>query len=160
MPLSTIFQLYHGGLFYWWRKQEYSEKTTNLSQVTDKIITKCCIKYISSWTGFELTLVVIGIDCIDSCKFNYHTMWLTKFINNIPLVKILSCKFFFRLCSTYDKMFTKMWLTKFIKNIPLVKILSCNLLNLCCNWESPLTNLWWFWLVGLWCLMHISTIFQ
>ena len=41
-------------------------------------ITQSCIEYTSPWAAYELkTLVVIGTDCIGSCKSNYHTITTT-----------------------------------------------------------------------------------
>ena len=39
---------------------------------------KCCTEYTSPWTRIGLaTLVVIGTDCIGSCKSNYHMITTT-----------------------------------------------------------------------------------
>ena len=55
MALSTIFQLYRGGEFYWWMKPD---KTTDLSQVTDKLYLRTeCILLRFHWGVKALTEV-------------------------------------------------------------------------------------------------------
>jgi hypothetical protein len=53
-PLSTIFQFYRTVRYYWWWKPVDPEKTTDLSQVTDKLY----------HNGVYLALIAIRTDNI------------------------------------------------------------------------------------------------
>jgi hypothetical protein len=65
--ISTIFQLYHGGQLYWWKKSLFPYKTTDLPQLklsylssdrhdTTEILWKCALSTLT------LTLLFVRID--------------------------------------------------------------------------------------------------
>jgi hypothetical protein len=76
-PFLTIFQLYRGGQFYWWRKPGYLEKTTDLSPTAVKRYHIMLYQVDLAMNGVRTHNLTIDTDCTGSCKSNYHAITIT-----------------------------------------------------------------------------------
>jgi hypothetical protein len=101
MPLSTIFQSYTiivvvsfiGGGNRSTRKNHWP--VANHWQTLSHMVYRVHL----TWAGLKLTtLMVIGTDCIGSCKSNYHTINTTK----VPTSKMLSAEQYY-VCKHFCK---------------------------------------------------------
>jgi hypothetical protein len=92
MPLSTIFELYRGSFIGGGNRRTRRKPPTCHKSLTNF---NHIMLYTSPWSRFELTTsVMIGTDCIGSCKSNYHTIMATT----APLFSVYTFSLCIALC--------------------------------------------------------------